>query len=219
MTKTPLILSLLLVVTAGAYLFMVNKEQSQLGGRPLRIVAFGDSLTAGYGVSEEENYPSQLVRSLSKYQIEMINLGVNGDTSLDAKNRLQDVINEKPDIVLLGIGGNDALRLLPPAEAKENIGSIIQTLRSQPNPPRIILLEMKAGLHGGLDYKREFDAIYEELAEQYDLPLVPFVITNIYLDQKYVLSDRIHMNSEGYGYVVREYLKDAVEKEIKRMQK
>lgn len=207
----------ILALSGTAYYFMTQRETETVRTTPIKIVAFGDSLTAGYGVSETENYPNLLKTALSAYPIEMINLGVNGDTTGDAKARVQQVIDEKPDLVILGIGGNDALRLLPVGEVKANMESIIEALRAQPAPPRILLLEMKAAVHGGLDYKKEFDAVYEDVAEKYDLPLVPFVITKIYLDQKYVLSDRIHMNGAGYAYVVKEYLKEAVEDEIRKL--
>lgn len=213
-----LIVTILVLALGAGIFFLMQQESEPKRTTPIKIVAFGDSLTAGYGVAEEENYPSQLKKALSEYQIDMINLGVSGDTTESAKERLQQVIDAEPDIVLLGIGGNDALRLLPIAQAKANIESMVQRLKSQANPPRIILLEMQTGIHGGLPYKREFDAIYQDIAEAHNIPLVPFIVAKIYLDQAYMLSDRIHMNREGYAYIVREYLKSAVEKEIRRLQ-
>lgn len=207
----------ILLLSGTAYYVMNRNDEKETRTAPIRIVALGDSLTTGYGVSEEENYPNQLKLALSKYPIEITNLGVNGDTTAGAKERLDRVMEEKPDIVILGIGGNDALRLVPIADIQANIESIVETLRSQPNPPRIVLLQMQTAIQGGMDYKREFDKMYEKIADRYDLPLVPFIITKIYLDPKYVLSDRIHMNAAGYAYVVNEYLKDTVEQEIRKL--
>jgi acyl-CoA thioesterase-1 len=214
------IILLLLLIGGGAYyVYMITTKRTATASRatPVKIVAFGDSLTAGYGVPEEDSYPSQLARALSQYPITMVNLGVSGDTTQDALARVEQVIDEKPDIVLLGIGGNDALRTLPVDQAKANIESILQTLRSQPNAPRIVLLEMQASINGGLAYKRDFDAIYEEVAEKYRLTLVPFIVTSIYLDAHYMLPDRIHMNKEGYAYVIENYLKKAVMDEIHKL--
>lgn len=210
-------LIVMLLLSGTAYYVVERNDEKETRTAPIRIVALGDSLTAGYGVSEEENYPNQLKLALSKYPIEIKNLGVNGDTTAGAKERLDRVMEEKPDIVILGIGGNDALRLVPIADIQANIESIVETLRSQPNPPRIVLLQMQTAIQGGMDYKREFDKMYEKIADRYDLPLVPFILTKIYLDPKYVLSDRIHMNAAGYAYVVNEYLKETVEQEIRKL--
>jgi acyl-CoA thioesterase-1 len=207
---------LLIALGIGGALYFMNRSHSvPVQSRPIKIVAFGDSLTAGYGVPEEDNYPNQLRKALSGYTIEMVNLGVSGDTTEDAKERIQQVIVERPDIVLVGIGGNDALRLAPVEQVQANIESIIQSLQAQPHPPRIILLQMQAAINGGLTYKNNFDALYEKIADKYKIPLVPFIVTKIYFNQAYMLPDRIHMNKEGYAYIVKEYVQEAVEKEIK----
>lgn len=217
-----LIISIVVIfVLAGAtYYVMTNhKDTAPVVTGPIKVIAFGDSLTAGFGVTKDENYPNQLKAALPQYDIQMVNLGVSGDTTADAKTRVQEVIDEKPDIVLLGFGGNDALRVVPVDEVRANLESVIETLKNSDTHPRIVLLQMQAFLNGGLGYKRDFDSLYEQLAQKYKLTLVPFIITKIYLDQKYVLPDRIHMNKEGYAYVVNNYLKEAVQDEIKQLKR
>lgn len=211
------------ILIGGAVFYFLLKEDTarseRMTAQPVKIVAFGDSLTAGYGVDARENYPYLLESSLiDSYNVTVINQGVHGDTTADARLRADTILNDQPDIVILGIGGNDALRLLPADKARENIGTIIEILQGAQKPPRILLLQMQAGIHGGFEYKKQFDRIYPELAEKYGVPLVPFIVTKIYLDEAYMLPDRIHMNKEGYAYIVREHLRDAVEKEIRKLQ-
>lgn len=217
MRKQIIIVLFVILAVFGAAFYFMKTGQESTRTEPVKIVAFGDSLTAGYDVPTGDNYPSQLRGALARYKIEMVNMGQSGDTTDDAKSRVEQVIDEKPDIVILGIGGNDALRGLPAGTAKKNIEDIIDTLEHSEKPPRIILLNMQAPLTYGLDYKGHFDAIYREVADEYRIPLVPFIITKIYLDTKYVLPDRIHMNREGYAYVVKHYLASAVEGEIKKL--
>lgn len=215
--KTTLILLAVGLVGGSLFYFMSAEDATRTSrlAEPVKIVAFGDSLTAGYGVDPSENYPALLQRALAyKYNVAVLNQGTSGSTSYDATSRITATLEEKPDIVLLGIGGNDALRLIPPEKVKENIELIIKILQGAEKPPRILLLQMQAGIHGGFDYKKKFDTIYPELAQKYGLPLVPFVVTKIYLDEAYMQPDRIHMNAAGYKYIVDEYVKGAVEKEL-----
>lgn len=221
MSTRTLLLLLAAGLIGGGFLYIMSKESANRTSResdPVRIVAFGDSLTEGYGVGINETYPYFLERALSaKHSVTVINQGISGDTTYDATQRVSSVLDEKPDIVLLGIGGNDALRVMSAKNAKDNIETIIKALQAAQKPPRIVLLQMQAGVNGGFDYKKQFDMIYPELADAYHIPLVPFVVTSVYLDPAYMLPDRVHMNAAGYKYVVDHYLKDAVEKEIQQL--
>jgi acyl-CoA thioesterase-1 len=111
---------------------------------------------------------------------------------------------------LLGIGGNDALRTLPVSDTKNNIINTVKTLKAGENPPVVILLKMQSPLNAGLSYKREFDAVYEEVAASQEILLVPFLTAEIFLNQENKLSDGIHLNEVGYGKVVEEYLLESV---------
>jgi acyl-CoA thioesterase I len=170
----------------------------------ITIIAFGDSLTAGYGLTASQAYPAQLEAALSTqgYEVRVINAGVSGETTRGNLERADFIRQQNPDIVLLGIGGNDALRLLPIAETKKNITETITRLQSGDSPPVIVLLEMQAPLTAGLGYKREFDGMYAELAATYGLLLAPFITADLFLNMSNKLSDGIHYNEVGYKQVV-----------------
>ncbi len=174
----------------------------------LTIIAFGDSLTAGYGLPQSEAYPAQLEAALVNrgYSVQVINSGVSGETTRGNLERAPFIRKQNPDIVLLGIGGNDALRLLPLEETKKNIAETIQILQSGDTPPVVALLKMQAPLNAGLGYKRDFDALYEDLSGEYGLILIPFLTAELFLDSSNKLSDGIHYNATGYGKVVEQYL-------------
>lgn len=174
----------------------------------IKIIAFGDSLTAGYGLPISDSYPAQLDLALKakRLSVEVINSGVSGETTKGNLERAPFIRKQNPDIVLLGIGGNDALRLLPLTETKKNILETIRILRDGENPPVVILLRMQGPLSAGLAYKRDFDAIYEDIAETEGVILVPFLTAELFLDSANKLSDGIHYNAVGYRKVVDEYL-------------
>jgi acyl-CoA thioesterase I len=174
----------------------------------VRIVAFGDSLTAGYGLPLAESYPAQLEVRLREfgYQVTVINAGVSGETTRGNLERADFIRNQNPDLVILGIGGNDALRLLPVEETKANIANTITTLRSGINPPEVLILQMQAPLNAGLGYKQSFDRVYTELSSEYGLRLVPFLTSELFFDSKNKLNDGIHYNEQGYAKAVENYI-------------
>ncbi len=180
----------------------------QSGEPVIKIIAFGDSLTAGYGLPVEESYPAQLESALQAagYDVTVINSGVSGETTKGNLERAAFIRSQNPDIVLLGIGGNDALRLLPVTEARKNIAQTIQILKRGKNPPVVLLLKMQAPLNVGLGYKQEFDALYDALGEEQGIVVVPFLTTEIFLSKENKISDGIHLNQVGYRKVVEQYL-------------
>ena len=184
------------------------------------IIAFGDSLTAGYGLPINESYPAQLEVALKAAgkQVRVINSGVSGETTRGNLERAQFIRSQNPDIVLLGIGGNDALRALPVTDTKANITKTIETLRSGENPPVVMLLKMQSPLNAGLSYKREFDAMYEEVAQSQEIVLVPFLTAEVFLNQENKLQDGIHLNKVGYGRVVEDYLLEPVTEVIEKIE-
>jgi acyl-CoA thioesterase-1 len=182
-------------------------------GEVVTIIAFGDSLTAGYGLPLSESYPAQLEQVLRNkgYKVTVINSGVSGETTRGNLERATFIRSQNPDIVLLGIGGNDALRVLPLDETRNNMQSTIDILKSGDNPPIIMLLGMQAPLNSGLQYKRQFDALYESLAEDNNLTLIPFITKDIFLDSDNKLADGIHYNQTGYQKVIEQHILPAVE--------
>lgn len=196
--------------TNQATLNTIDERGLTAGG--ITIIAFGDSLTAGYGLPINESYPAQLDAALKAEgkQVKVINAGVSGETTRGNLERAEFIRSQNPDIVLLGIGGNDALRALPVADTKANIIETIKILKGGENPPVVMLLKMQSPLNAGLSYKREFDAMYEEIADTQEIILLPFLTAEVFLNQENKLSDGIHLNKTGYGKVVEDYLLEPV---------
>lgn len=184
--------------------------------KDIKIIAFGDSLTAGFGLPTNESYPAQLEARLSEsgFSVDVINSGVSGETTRGNLERAEFIRSQNSDIVLLGIGGNDALRSLSVDNAKNNIKKTIDILQSGENPPTVFLLQMQSPLNSGFSYKKEFDDMYPNIAKEYGLELIPFLTTEIFLDPVNVLPDGIHLNKTGYEKVVYEHIFPAIEKEI-----
>jgi len=180
------------------------------------IVAFGDSLTAGYGLPLSESYPVQLEERLKTkgLDVTVVNAGVSGETTKGNNERAMFIRDQKPNMIIWGIGGNDALRVLPVSEMKINMESTIKILQSGDTKPKILILEMQSPLNAGFNYKKEFDAVYKELSQKYDLTLVPFLVARVFLDSDLMLPDRIHPNKEGYATLIEENVLDAVLKEL-----
>ncbi len=194
-----------------------QREVSVVEG--VEIIAFGDSLTAGYGLPASEGYPAQLEVELRNrgYQVKVINSGVSGETTRGNLERASFIRSQNPDIVLLGIGGNDALRLLPVEETEKNIEETIRILKSGENPPVVLLLRMQAPINVGLGYKQKFDSLYEEIADRQEVILLPFLTAEVFLNPDNKLSDGIHLNKIGYKQVVDLYLADTVSEVIEKM--
>jgi acyl-CoA thioesterase-1 len=183
--------------------------------KSLTIVAFGDSLTAGYGVSIEESYPAILEKKLNEYNIpsKVINMGVSGETTEIALERLDFVNNQNPDYVLIGLGANDMLRSMPPEKAKENLEKIIIFFKEKDR--KIILLGMNSFPTNGAAYIKAFNSIYSDLSQKYSLPLVPFFLEGVALRREFNLSDGIHPNYSGYQKIVDDNLLPVILKYIK----
>ena len=223
-TSIAIVAGIVLVLLAG--LFALQRDTAPTPARDvttgeggnmqadIRIVAFGDSLTAGFGLPLAESYPAVLERTLRErgHSVEVVNAGVSGETTAGARERAQFIRDRlNADIVLLGIGGNDALRSLPISDARANITHILTTLTSGEDAPRVLLLQIQAPQNAGVAYKEAFDALYPDLAREFDIPLVPFVVVEVVRNQAFMLPDGIHPNSAGYEFLVREHIAPAVE--------
>ena len=180
-------------------------------GEEVRILAFGNSLFAGYNLAEHEGYPEQLEQALRKggMNARVIDAGVSGDTSAAGRQRLGFVLDkqtEAPDLVLLELGGNDMLRAIQPADTRANFVAMLNELRSRGIP--VMLMGMRAPPNYGPAYQADFDAIYSDLAREYDVPLVPFWLDSIYQDPALFQSDRIHPTAEGIDALVEDTIDD-----------
>jgi acyl-CoA thioesterase-1 len=175
------------------------------------IVAFGDSLTAGYNVRLEESYPNQLALLLQKDRpnVRVTNMGVSGETTTGGLSRVDFVIAQNPKLVLLGLGANDMLRGTDPTLTRRNLEQILTTLQAA--GISVVLLGMQSQSSNGADYVQQFNAIYPNLAEKYQVPLVPFFLLGVVLDPALNTGDGIHPNAQGYAKIIRENLLPVLE--------
>ena len=174
------------------------------------IIAFGDSITAGYGLPYGRGYPEQLGQLLQDrgYQVHMINAGVSGETTAGGLRRVDFIIRQKPDIVILALGGNDALRGIDPKSTSANLAQIIEALKRA--HITIILAGMYAPENLGPTYVKEFDTIYTSLSAKYVVTLVPFLLRGVALDPQKNQPDGIHPNEVGAQIIAKDNLLPAL---------
>lgn len=164
------------------------------------ILAFGDSLYSGYGLKRGESMPARVEVLLREKGVNatVVNAGVSGDTTAAGRQRLAfalDALPRKPDLVLLGLGGNDVLRQIPVGETRANLVAMLEELRRREIP--VVLTGLRAPPNLGPDYARQFDAIYPELAREFQAELDPFVLDGVIGDRRLMLPDGIHPNGDG----------------------
>jgi acyl-CoA thioesterase-1 len=167
-----------------------------------RIVAFGNSLTAGLGVPPDQSYPAHLQRTLDAagYTYRVVNAGVSGDTTAGGIRRVSWVLNSTPAIVILELGANDGLRGLSLQETKANLERIIQQL--QQASVTVVLAGMKLPPNYGQDYTTGFEALFQALAKQYHLTRIPFFLDGVAGSSSLNQADGIHPTGEGYRLIV-----------------
>lgn len=168
------------------------------------ILALGDSLYAGYGLKRGESLPEDVETLLRRQGVnaKVVNAGVSGDTTSAGRKRLTfalDKLPRKPDLVMLGLGGNDVLRQIPVAETRANLVAMLDELRRRDIP--VVLTGMRAPPNLGPDYAVPFDAIYPDLARKYDAVLDPFVLAGVLGDRRLMLPDGIHPNARGVDII------------------
>lgn len=182
----------------------------------LKIIAIGDSLTAGYGLRLDESYPKQLEKKLilGGYDVEVINAGVSGETTAGLLDRLDFIKKQNPKIILITIGGNDALRALPLEDTEKNITAIIKNLKEVLPVDQIFLMQIQSPANQGKDYTEKFNNIYTKISTAEGITLVPFVVPAVFTSKALMQADGIHPNAEGYKYIVDNYVYKAVEEEV-----
>jgi acyl-CoA thioesterase-1 len=170
------------------------------------IIAFGDSLTEGYQVDPKLNYPSRLQRALDEkgYKYRVVNAGISGDTTTGGLNRVQAVIDQKPQIVILELGANDGMRGMSLDKMKANLQAIIDRLQAA--QIQVVLAGIQIPPNLGPEYTQTFAQTYKDLAEANKLPLIPFFLEGVAARPELNLPDGIHPTSEGYVYVVNNVL-------------
>ncbi len=180
-------------------------------GPEVRILAFGNSLFAGYGLDAEESYPSRLEAALRARGVNarVANAGVSGDTSAAGLQRLRFVLDaqeEKPDLFILELGGNDLLRQISPRETRQNLAAILDELKSRGIPAMIF--GMRAPPNYGPEYQAQFDELYADLAREYGARLVPFWVEPVFAHPSLLQADRIHPTAQGIEELVASTVED-----------
>jgi acyl-CoA thioesterase-1 len=186
--------------------------------REVLILAFGDSLSAGYGLKPQDAFPAQLQTTLRKQGVaaRVHNGGVSGDTTTAGRGRLGWVLTglkAKPDLVILELGANDMLRGQSPALAKANLDAMIAGLKRRKIP--VLLAGMKASYNLDRRYRAEFDGIYPLLARKHGVRLYPFFMDGVAGNRALLLPDQMHPNAKGVSVLVQRIL-PSVKASLKR---
>jgi len=166
------------------------------------ILDFGDSLTAGYGLAPAQAFPARLEAALRREGIEarVVNGGVSGDTTAGGLARLEWALADKPDLVILALGANDALRGIDPATVRGNLDKMIRKVEAV--RAKVLLIGMLAPPNWGEEYKTAFDRIFPELAKIHDVPLYPFFLEGVAMKPEFNQSDGLHPNERGVAVLV-----------------
>ena len=186
---------------------------------PLTILALGDSLTEGLGVDNDANYPAQLearLQELGYKDVKVINSGLSGETSTGLVNRLDWVLQTKPDITILTIGANDAIRGIDVATVEANIRTAIKRL--QDGGSEVILGGMQIYDNLGTDYVESFAAIYPRVAKDMNVTLIPFFLDGVGGDAELNQADAIHPTKEGYTIIVNDNILPILQPEIEKLE-
>lgn len=193
-------------VFAGLMLMLSPSAIAEPAKKGLTIVAFGDSLTAGYLLQPNESFPAQLQMALEAkgHKVQIINAGVSGDTTAAGLGRLDWALQPGADAVILELGANDALRGLNPAETQANLDRILTAIAAKGIP--VLIAGMRAPGNWGADYVKSFDAIFPGLAAKHGAPLYPFFLDGVALNPALILSDGMHPNAKGIAEIVKRIL-------------
>lgn len=177
-----------------------NQEAAIKGEEPpvIQVAILGDSLTAGFGLLQDEAYPALLAAEFDTdgySQVEIVNAGVSGDTTAGGLQRLEWVLEPKVRVLMVALGGNDALRGLPPTTTRDNLAKIIETAKAR--GLLVLLAGMEAPPNLGDDYRAAFRGIFPALAAEYNVPLLPFLLEGVAGNPALNQADGIHPTAEG----------------------
>ena len=183
-----------------------------LQDQPKRIVFFGDSITAGYGIPIESAFPALIRKKIEEaglnYQV--VNAGLSGETTAGGLNRIDWILRSKTDVFVLELGGNDGLRGLSMEESEKNLKAMIEKVRKVNPKAEVILAGMQIPPNLGQEYTSKFKSLFPDVAKEMGTKLIPFLLEGVGGDPKLNLSDGIHPNQKGHEIVaetVWEYLK------------
>jgi acyl-CoA thioesterase-1 len=173
------------------------------GSAPKTILFFGDSLTAGYGLSTDEAFPALVEKKFVKNgkPSKVVNAGVSGETSAGGVSRIDWILRQPIDIFILELGANDGLRGLPLDQTQKNLQTIIDKVKGKYPKAKIVIAGMMVPPNLGQDYTTRFQKIYPDLAKKNNATLIPFLLQNVAGNEKLNLADGIHPNPEGHKIV------------------
>ncbi len=174
----------------------------------MKLLALGDSLTAGYGLAHEQGFVAQLQQAIDREHLEahVLDGGVSGDTSAGALARLDWALGDDPDGVIVELGGNDALRGLPPARMEQNLGAILDRLQARHLP--VLRSGWRAPPNLGAGYAQEFRAVFDRLSRRPGLLYDPFFLQDVATHDALVQGDHIHPNADGVRIIVARLMPD-----------
>lgn len=186
------------VLTVLIFLILPVFDQDQK-----KIVFFGDSITAGYGINIEQAFPAIIQQKIKELGMpyEVINAGLSGETTAGGLQRIDWVLRLKPDVLMLELGGNDGLRGLSLDETRANLKAMINKIKAANDRTIIILAGMQIPPNLGQAYTEEFRTLYAEIAEEEGVRLLPFLLENVGGEKELNLSDGIHPNVAGHEIV------------------
>lgn len=196
---------------AGLAVFAPAAPRTASADAPLKIVAFGDSLTAGYGLPAQDAFPAKLERALKArgVNVEIGNAGVSGDTSSGGLSRLDWSIPDGTDGVILELGANDMLRGIDPAVTAKSLDAILAKLKER--NIIVLLCGMRAAPNMGAAYADAFDSLFGQLAKKYDAVFYPFFLEGVAAQAKFAQRDGVHPNAAGVDAIVTGILPKAEE--------
>lgn len=173
------------------------------------IMFFGDSLTAGYGLSPEEAFPNLLEKKLKENgkDCKVINAGLSGETTAGGLSRIDWVLRQPIDVFVLELGGNDGLRGLPLEQTKSNLQAIIDKVKAKNPNVKIVVAGMMVPPNMGDDYSTAFRKVFPEIAKKNNATLIPFLLEGVAGNEKLNLPDGIHPNPEGHKIVANNLMK------------
>ncbi len=197
------------VAFAFIFLTICNIAEAQ---QQQTILFFGDSITAGYGLDEEQAFPALIQQKIDSLGAEhnVVNAGLSGETTAGGARRVDWILQQEIDIFVLGLGGNDGLRGIDPANTKENIETIISKVKEKNPEIEIVLAGMEAPPNLGVQYTNRFRQLFSDVAEQYELTFIPFLLDDVAGIRELNQPDGIHPTAEGQQIIadnIWDYLK------------
>jgi acyl-CoA thioesterase I len=206
--------------TSSASLSKVTDSISEENQKPKKSILFyGNSLTAGYGIEPEDAFPGLIAKRLDSlgYDFNVINGGLSGETTAGGLRRLDWFLEEIPGLFVLELGGNDGLRGIPAEESKKNLKEIIQKVKSKSPKTRILLAGMQIPPNMGNAYTNNFQKIYPEIAQEENVPLIPFLLEGVAGNPELNLKDGIHPTEKGH-LIILETLWPFILQEIDKLE-